>query len=266
MTRLPTFFLTHGGGPWPYMGGEYGQAFAKLGQSLSELPTRLPAQPKAILVVSGHWEAQAFTVSSAAHPGMLYDYYGFPEHTYQVQYPAPGEPQLATEVASRLNAAGLPVATDPDRGFDHGTFCLMQMMYPAADIPVVQISLQQQFDPEQHIQLGRLLAPLRDQGVLIVGSGSSYHNLRHFNRSGAAASAMFDEWLQATLVDGPVIHRQRRLQQWQQAPAALAAHPRAEHLLPLMPIVGAAENDFGQCIYRQTDLMGGLTVSAYQFG
>lgn len=267
MNQLPTFYLTHGGGPWPFMDNHpFKQAFAQLGQCLTELPQRLATQPKAILVVSGHWEAPAFTVSTAKRPGMLYDYYGFPEHTYHVKYPAPGAPKLAKQVVNRLKQAGFNTATDNQRGYDHGTFCLLQLLYPQANIPVLQLSLQHALDPEQHLKMGQQLAELRNEGILIIGSGSSYHNLRHFDASGALASRQFDQWLQQTLTDSTPAARWQQLVNWQQAPAAREAHPREEHLLPLMATVGAAAEEPGYCIFRQTDLLGGLTISCFQFG
>jgi len=263
--RLPTFFLSHGGGPWPYMDGDFRQAHAQLEASLQALPATLPETPRAILMVSAHWEEDAYTVMSAPRPGMLYDYGGFPPHTYEVVYPAPGNPELAQQVQAMIAAAGLPNASNTTRGFDHGAFCTLQPMYPRADIPVVQLSLRHGLDPAEHLALGRALAPLREEGVLILGSGFSFHNLRlMFNGAGREPSIAFDAWLQQALPSPE--GRAERLQAWAQAPAARLAHAREEHLLPLMVAAGAAEGEPASCNYHQTDYLGGLTASSFRFG
>lgn len=263
-TRMPTFFLSHGGGPWPYMDGDYRRAHAKLEASLQALPATLPARPKAILMISAHWEAPAFTVMTAAAPGMLYDYGGFPAHTYEVVYPAPGDPALAERVVALIEAAGLPAARDAQRGFDHGAFCTLAPMYPQADIPVVQLSLRQGLDPAEHLALGRALAPLRDEGVLILGSGFSFHNLRLYGAAGAEPSARFDAWLQAVVP--PAAGREAQLTAWEQAPAARLAHAREEHLLPLMVAAGAAGGEAASCNYHETTFFGAVTASSFRFG
>ena len=262
--KQPTFFLSHGGGPWPFMDGDYRRAHAKLEASLQALPATLPEKPKAILMISAHWEETAFTVTTSAAPGMLYDYGGFPQHTYEVVYPAPGDPVLAERVVALIEAAGLPAARDAQRGYDHGAFCTLVPMYPDADIPVVQLSLKRGLDPADHIALGRALAPLRDEGVLILGSGFSFHNLRLYGAQGREPSMQFDAWLQAALpsTDG----RAERLQAWARAPSARLAHPREEHLLPLMVAAGAAERDTASCNYHETEFMGGVTASSFRFG
>lgn len=265
MTKQPTFFLSHGGGPWPWMDGEFRQAHAQLEASLKALPASLPERPRAILMVSAHWEEAAFTVMTSPRPGMLYDYGGFPPHTYEVVYPAPGDPALAERVAALIEAAGLPAARDARRGFDHGAFCTLAPMVPEADIPVVQLSLRRGLDPAEHLAVGRALAPLRDDGVLILGSGFSFHNLGlMFNGRGKAPSIAFDAWLQAALPDPE--GRAGRLEAWAQAPAARQAHAREEHLLPLMVAAGAAEGEAASCSYHETDYLGGLTASSFRFG
>lgn len=264
--RQPTFFLSHGGGPWPYMDGEFRQRFTALEASLQALPGQLPERPQAVLMVSGHWESDVFEVMGAAHPAMLYDYGGFPPHTYQVRYAAPGAPVLAQHVADLIEQAGLPSRLDTQRGFDHGAFAPMAIMYPDADMPLVQLSLRHGEDPGLHLQLGRALASLRDEGVLIVGSGLSYHNLRSFDARGALASRQFDQWLQTTLMLPTTELRGAALKAWDQAPAARQAHPQADHLIPLMVAAGAAEGEPGTCIYREEDFFGGLTVSSFRFG
>jgi len=262
--RQPTFFLSHGGGPWPFMAGDYRRAHARLEASLRSLPAALPAAPKAILMVSAHWEEPAFTVMTSPAPGMLYDYGGFPAHTYEVVYPAPGGPALAERVAALIEAAGLPAARNPQRGFDHGAFCTLVPMYPGAEVPVVQLSLRRGLDPAEHLALGRALAPLRDEGVLILGSGFSFHNLRLYNEAGREPSAAFDAWLQHVL-PAPA-GRDAQLLAWARAPAARLAHPREEHLLPLMVAAGAAEGEPASCSYHEADFMGGVTASSFRFG
>ncbi len=198
---------------------------------------------------------------------MVFDYHGFPEHTYRIRYGAPGDPALAETVHAMLGRGGLPSSLDPQRGFDHGTFTLMHTMYPEEAIPLVQLSLRGTLDPGEHIKVGELIAPLRDQGILIVGSGFSFHNGRHIlNGAGGASSAAFDEWLNQTLVDSSADVRQKRLLHWEDAPQARAAHPREDHLIPLMVAVGAAGNDAGVRVYHQRDYMGAITVSSYRFG
>lgn len=262
---LPVYFISHGGGPWPYM-PEAARANAALAASLRDIPRQLGRRPSAILMVSAHWEAPQFTVSTAAAPGMLYDYYGFPAHTYQVRYPAPGSPELARRVLAHLRDAGLPAGHDDERGFDHGAFVPAYVMYPDADVPMVQLSLRSGYDPQEHLALGRALAPLRNDDVLILGSGLSYHNLRVMGPAGALPSARFDEWLQQVVVDGPVEERAAQLRQWAAAPAARQAHPREDHLIPLMVAAGAAESESAVCVYHETTAFGGITASSFRFG
>ena len=238
---------------------------AGLAQSLRELPATLPFQPKAVLMISAHWEEPAFTLMTSARPTMLYDYYGFPPPTYRIVYPAPGEPTLALRARDLIATAGLPVAFDAERGFDHGAFVPMAVAWPNASMPLLQLSLRMGLDPATHIALGRALAPLRDERVLIVGSGLSWHNLRALGPSARAPSLLFDDWLQQT-VASPAAERAARLLRWSEAPAARAAHPREEHLLPLMVAVGAAQDDAGSCPYREEGVYGGVTVSSFRFG
>jgi aromatic ring-opening dioxygenase catalytic subunit (LigB family) len=233
---------------------------------LQDIPRQLGMLPKAVLVISAHWEAEDFTVSASLKPPMIYDYTGFPAHTYQVEYNAPGSPALAARVQSLLQDAGHLVQLDPKRGFDHGTFTLMSAMYPDAQIPVVQLSLQQNYDPKLHLEVGKALAPLRQEGVLIIGSGLSYHNLRHFGARGAQSSQQFDAWLQKTLVQSDPSQRQDQLINWAAAPAARLAHPQEDHLLPLMVAVGAAQDEVATCIYHEEAFMGGIAVSSFRFG
>lgn len=265
--RLPTYFISHGGGPWPYMDGEFRRNFAQLEQSLIEMRAELDDAPRAILMISGHWEEQGLAISSGARPGMVYDYYGFPEHLYHIKYGAPGSPELARRVQDLLCAGGIEARLDPTRGFDHGTFSIMKPLHPNENIPVVQLSLDAGLDPAFHLDVGRALAPLRDEGVLIIGSGLSYHNLRAMQGTqGYEPSRRFDAWLQQTLVCASPDERAESLRQWERAPFARAAHPREDHLIPLMVAVGAAGTESGAVTYHQTDFAGGLTASSFRFG
>lgn len=263
--KLPTYFISHGGGPWPYM-PEARRGLQGLEKSLQDIPRQIGGSIKSVLMISGHWEEPGFSVSAGPQPGMIYDYYGFPEHTYHITYDAPGSPELAREVHSLIEAAGLPSRLDPDRGFDHGTFTPLVVMYPQANVPVVQVSLQRGYDPITHMALGRALAPLREQGVLIVGSGLSYHNLRAMGSAAKAPSMAFDAWLQQTLVNSAPGERLERLVHWSLAPAARLCHPQEDHFIPLMVAVGAGENEAGTCYYHEDNVMGGMTVSSFRFG
>lgn len=262
--RMPTYFISHGGGPWPWLPAMRRQ-MVNLEAALKAMPTEIPQPPKAILMVSGHWETDGFAVMSAARPPMVYDYYGFPEETYRIVYPAPGAPDLARRTADLIAAAGLPVRLDDRQGFDHGTFAPLAVMYPGADVPVYQVSIQSDYDPEAHFALGRALAPLRDEGVLIVGSGLSFHNLRLFNVAAREPSAAFDAWL-ADAMALPPSDRTDAVADWETAPYARVCHPQEDHLVPLFVALGAAEADPAQRVYHDTGLMGGVTASNYRFG
>lgn len=263
--RLPTYFISHGGGPWPWMKAEMGNTYVRLEAALADMPRQIGRKPAAVLMLSAHWEAPAFTVQATARPGMIYDYGGFPPHTYEVHYRSPGAPAVAQRVQALLQAAGLPVAVDAERGYDHGMFSPMQAIYPQADVPVLQLSLKRGLDPAEHLALGRALAPLRDEDVLIVGSGLSYHNLRAFGPQAAVPSKAFDDWLWQALGRASA-QRSQALVEWEQAPAARIAHPREEHLIPLMVAVGAAEGEQAARVYHESDFVGGLSVSSYRFG
>ena len=269
-SRFPTFYLTHGGGPWPYMTGPMREMHSKLEASLKDLPRQLGARPEAILVISGHWEDADFAVMANPAPPMLYDFGGFPREMYQIQYASRGAPELAKRAEALIQKSGLHSHLDGNRGFDHGTYSILSVSYPRADVPVLQVSIRSDYSPEAHLKLGRALAPLRDQGVLIIASGSSYHDLRgFFSQDGVNPkrdSAEFDAWLQETLVHLTGDRRSNRLLNWEQAPAARAAHPQEDHLIPLHVAVGAAEAERGHVIYSQNDFFGRLTLSSYRFG
>jgi aromatic ring-opening dioxygenase catalytic subunit (LigB family) len=263
--RMPVVFLPHGGGPWPFVdlriGSKVEQAeLAAYLRSVARVPS---APPKAVLVMSAHWEEALPTVMSSAKPPMLYDYYGFPPESSEITWPAPGEPALAKRVRELLQGAGIESAENNERGFDHGTFVPLKLAYPEADVPTVQLSLKHGLDPEEHLALGRALAPLRDEGVFIVGSGMTFHNLRAFGPQSSVAAAEFDRWLQATVsLQAP--ERDHGLSNWASAPSARKAHPREEHLLPLMVVAGAAGTDRGKLAYSGKIM--DLQLSAYHFG
>jgi len=235
-------YIPHGGGPLPLLGDP---GHADLVEFLARVPARL-APPAAILVVSAHWEEPLPTVTAAAAPPLIYDYYGFPPESYQIRYPAPGEPALATRVRDLLVRAGIDARLDPQRGFDHGLYVPLKIMYPAAEIPCVQLSLVRGLDPGLHLRIGRSLASLGDDGVLVLGSGFSFHNMRAFLASGQTRADpdndAFQDWLIAACTnDGLSEHeREARLANWAQAPGARYCHPREEHLLPLHVCYGAA--------------------------
>jgi len=204
-------------------------------------------------------------INSSPKPDLLYDYYGFPEHTYKLKYDAPGSPELAENVRGLLTKAQIPTRLIADRGLDHGVFIPLKLVYPEADIPIVQVSLMTGLDPGKHIEIGQALAPLRQQGVLIVGSGMSYHNLRRFGDGSEDQSSIeFDEWLKNSVCQTNPDERNQLLCQWQNAPSARAAHPREEHLIPLMVAAGAGEDDMGQAIYSER--VSGMAISGFQFG
>ena len=262
---MPVVFVPHGGGPWPFV--EMGfppDDVATLAGYLRSVRQVPPEPPRALLVVSAHWEAPVPTVMTSEHPPMLYDYYGFPPESYTLAWPAPGSPALAARVRALLGGAGIETAADGTRGYDHGTFVPLMLTYPAADVPAVQLSLQEGLDPSAHIAIGRALQPLRDEGVFIIASGMTFHNLRAFRDPRAVpVSEMFDAWLRETMLLGTVA-RNERLAQWTSAPGARAAHPREEHLIPLMVASGAAGDD--PAVVAFNDTFTGLRLSAYHFG
>ena len=271
--RLPVWFVPHGAGPWPFipLPNAWGtpQSWEALADWLRAIPAESGARPQAILVVSAHWDDPAVpTVASSPRPGMFYDYGGFPENTYRLSYPAPGAPELAARVQALLADAGIASNADPARGYDHGVFVPLMVAFPEADIPVLAMSLRRDLDPQAHLAIGRALAPLREDGVLIVGSGMSYHNMyayRSATRDNRDNAQAFDRWLTETVEQGDIDERDRRLSQWTRAPGALDAHrPGHEHLTPLFVIAGAAGSDVGQRSFHG-DLIG-MPTSGYRFG
>jgi aromatic ring-opening dioxygenase catalytic subunit (LigB family) len=236
-----------------------------MGAWLKAMPQAVGRKPDAILVISAHWEEAEFTVTTSPRPPLLFDYYGFPERTYRLRYDAPGSPELAREVRELLAKAGIASNEDSERGLDHGGFIPFLLIYPDADIPVVQLSLKAGLDAAEHIAAGKALAPLRERNVLIVGSGMSYHNMEAFRQGlPPTASGTFDAWLTDAATDPDPARRDEKLAHWSAAPAGRDAHPREEHLIPLMVAAGAARDDVGQRTY--SDQVMGSAISAYQFG
>jgi aromatic ring-opening dioxygenase catalytic subunit (LigB family) len=257
--KFPAVFVNHGGGPLPLLGKQ---------QNLVEhmrdvVKTRLPSKPSAILVLSAHWESDPIKITSATNPTMLFDYYGFPPESYDYKYPAPGSPDLARRIQTLLDKQGIQSELDEKRGFDHGVFVPLLIMYPEANIPVVCVSLHTSLDPNVHISVGQALQPLRDDDVLILGSGYTFHNLKaFFNPSSETykASTDFNEWLKQTMASDNVLER---LKEWESAPSARMAHPREEHVLPL--IMAAATGGTPQLIFDVEAKSGEHAVSGYLF-
>lgn len=241
-TQAQTLFLSHGGGPLPLLGDP---AHSEMVDCLKELATSI-RRPSAIVVISAHWEEHRTTITSGANPPLIYDYYGFPDEAYEVKYPCPGDTELAGRIASQLEEAGVDVHLDEDRGFDHGLFVPLKIMYPEADIPCVQISLLRSLDPAEHLKIGAAIRDLEVQSLLFIGSGFSFHNMKAFFTPESDKSRMmndsFESWLLETLSSTQFDEedRTKRLVNWELAPFARYCHPREEHLLPLHVCYGIA--------------------------
>ncbi len=261
MTIQPTYFIPHGGGPCFFMDDPRGM-WTGMAAFLRGLPAALPERPKAIIVVSGHWETEGFAFTGAERPGLIYDYYGFPPETYALRYDVPGAPDLAARAASLLAADGLRAGVDATRGLDHGVFVPLKVAFPDADIPLIEMSVDRTLDPALHLAAGRALAPLREEGVLILASGMSFHNMRAYGDPRATApSEAFDRWLVESAMMGAT-ERAERLAHWADAPSGRFAHPDAEHLLPLMVAAGAAQGP-GAHIYGEHVLA--TAISGFRF-
>jgi aromatic ring-opening dioxygenase catalytic subunit (LigB family) len=267
--KLPVLYLPHGGGPWHVMKDAFGDqaGYDRLAAWLAGMGEAFKKRIKSILVISAHWEEPKPTLHFGARPGMLYDYGGFPDFTYSLSWPAPGDPGLAARAEELLKRGGFETGREESRGYDHGTFVPFMVAFPEAKIPVAQLSLIAGLDPAAHFAAGRALEALREEGVLIIGSGMSYHNMRGFMSKDprvAEDSRLFDEWLaQAVAIPDPEARR-RSLVEWRKAPAAQSCHPRSEHLVPLFVIAGAAGSDSGRRDYS-SELMG-VRISSHQFG
>lgn len=242
--QMPTLFVPHGAGPCFFMDWDPVNTWDRMAEFLKGIAATLPERPRAIVLISGHWLASRVMVTASASPELIYDYGGFPAHTYALQYPAPGAPALASQLVELLEQAGIDAGADPQRGFDHGMFIPLKLMYPDADIPVVQLSLRKDLDARAHLHIGRAIASLRDEGVLIVGSGMSFHNMRGYGdpRFGPVSDT-FDAWLTTAIASKPE-QRDAALAEWDRAPMARQCHPQRqeEHLLPLLVAAGAGRD------------------------
>lgn len=259
MSALPSLYISHGSPMTALQPGATGARLAELAQVLP--------RPKAIVVASAHWLARAPLVGGAPQPETIHDFYGFPPELYQLRYPAPGAPAVAARVAELLDQAGLAPQLDPQRGLDHGVWVPLHLLYPAADIPVVPLSIQPELGPAHQYAVGRALAPLREEGVLVIGSGSITHNL-HDMRSGYSVEREapyvrpFIGWIEQKLAAGDV---NALLDYRSQAPFAQRAHPTDEHLLPLYVALGTAgDGAHAQRIDAGIDL-GFLAMDIYRF-
>lgn len=218
---------------------------AEMLSTLNEIVGRIE-RPKAILVVSAHWESDQPCITSSASPALLYDYYNFPDEAYRIAYPCPGEPALASDICEALSTAGFAPRLDESRGLDHGVFVPLKIMYPDAGIPTIQVSLLANLDPAAHLQMGKALASIASDGLLVIGSGFSFHNMRAFSTQstgiGDAGNSAFEQWLIETCSAGMTESaREQRLIDWERAPSARYCHPREEHLLPLHICCGMAQ-------------------------
>jgi 4,5-DOPA dioxygenase extradiol len=241
-TKAQIVYFSHGGGPLPILGDPGHKAMVDF---MRWLPSQL-RRPDAILVVSAHWEESAATLLGAQNPPMFYDYYGFPAEAYQITYAAPGSPSLADRLARLLQQNNIPSRVDPQRGFDHGLFIPLKLMYPQADIPSLQLSLLRGLSPTAHIALGSALRALANENILVIGSGFSFHNMRAFSWQGEAAPDPANDAFQDWLIEGctgPLTQseREKRLVAWEQAPSARYCHPREEHLLPVHVCLAMAD-------------------------
>jgi aromatic ring-opening dioxygenase catalytic subunit (LigB family) len=240
--RARIVYFSHGGGPLPILGDVGHKAMVNF---MTELPSRLK-RPDAILVISAHWEEDAATLLGAQNPAMFYDYYGFPDKAYEITYPAPGNPEYADRIAGLLERSKIPARIDPQRGFDHGLFIPLKLMYPQADIPSLQVSLLRGLNPSAHIALGKALREIMNENTLVIGSGFSFHNMSAFTWGGPdipdPANDAFQNWL-IEVCTGPLPQpeREQRLIEWEKAPSARYCHPREEHLLPLHVCLGMAD-------------------------
>ena len=262
--KATILYIPHGGGPLPLM-NEPGHA--NLNRFLGEYASSI-VRPDAIVVVSAHWEETEIAITSAPAPSLLFDYSGFPPETYQYQYPAPGHPELATRVHHLLGKAGIVSRLDAERGFDHGMFVPLLLMYPAADIPCIQISLSSSLDASLHVRIGKALSVFKKENLLVLGSGFSFHNLQAIMSKTDAAieprNQAFEDWLAETCCATTLgeAERERRLVHWQEAPHARYVHPREEHLLPLQVCYGMGQ-DSAHKIFQEP--VSGFLSSAYEW-
>jgi len=262
--RATILYFPHGGGPLPLLGEP---RHAAMNAFLREFPHSLD-KPDAIVVISAHWEESVVSVTAGSSPPLIFDYYGFPPETYEYRYPAPGHPELAARVHRLFGEAGIESRLDAERGFDHGLFVPLMLMYPEADIPCIQVSLHASLDAALHIRIGQALAALEQDRLLVLGSGFSFHNLREMMSKRDDAidprNQAFEDWLQQTLSDADLDERERerRLSNWTEAPGARYCHPREEHLLPLQVCYGIAGRP-AEVVFH--DRVIGFLASAYRW-
>jgi aromatic ring-opening dioxygenase catalytic subunit (LigB family) len=270
--RQPAFFISHGGGPCFFMdsGGKspfcYMDKNSKITQWYKDFQKNFVTQkPSAIIIFSAHWEEDTVHILSKPKPDLYFDYYGFPDFTYSFKYPAPGDSHLSERIKSLVEGASIPVQLDSDRNWDHGVFVPLLLMFPEADIPVVQVSLISSLNPETHIKLGAALEPLRNENILFIGSGFATHTSG--GRSGGFKSVLpFTDWLTDTVTNKDYTKEQKtqKLINWSTAPEAKFTHPREEHLIPVHIIMGSSSGSATQ-ILNFVDVPSTLGFCNYKF-
>jgi len=264
MSGASILYIPHGGGALPLLDEAGHGAMNSFLRGFASTVTR----PDAIVVISAHWEESVISITAGKTPQLYFDYFNFPAEAYQYQYPAPGDPQLAERIQGVLQQASIESKLDYDRGYDHGLFIPLMMMYPDADIPCVQVSLSSSLDAGLHVQIGKALSALKSENLLILGSGFSFHNMQAFNNKPVESlderNQAFEAWLVQTCSDNSIdeTEREARLVDWQQAPYARYCHPREEHLLPLQVCYGVAQS-VATTVFQ--DRVSGFLVSAYQW-
>ncbi|MBS0579478.1 MAG: dioxygenase [Proteobacteria bacterium] len=259
MDRLPSLFVSHGAPTFAVEPGTAGPRLRALGEALP--------RPRAILIISPHWMTEELTVSASAAPPTIHDFGGFPAQLYALRYPAPGDPALAGRIAELLKAQGRTVRSDALRGLDHGAWVPLTYLYPGADVPVVQLSLPVRYGAGDAYELGRLLAPLAAEGVLIIGSGSLTHNLAEFRGRGAEEAAdyvrRFVSWSRTAVARGD---SSAIIDYLHSAPDARRAHPTSDHYLPLPFAMGAGPPDTPGRVIDGGVVYGMLSMDAFVFG
>jgi len=266
--RTPVIFIPHGGGPWHVVDGAMGDpvGYSRLSDWLHEIGKRYISQAKAILVISGHWEEHIPTINFGNDVPLLYDYYGFPKHTYNLSWSAKGDAVIAAEVEKVLKNSGFHVGKEYSRGYDHGVFVPLMVAAPNVQIPVIQLSLVDSLNAQTHISLGKALEPLRNMGILIIASGMTFHNMEGFfnkNERLVKLSDNFNTWLNNSVSTPGEDERNRLLENWASAPGAKESHPRSEHFIPLLVAAGAAGKSKGTC--RFSEYLMGYKISGYIF-
>lgn len=266
MKKWPTYFIPHGGGPCFFMDPRPGMStdtWDKMAAFLRGIDDDLGERPKAVIVISAHWMTEKPAIVAEKQPALYFDYYGFPPHTYELTYPTRTPQWLVDRLDELLASAGYALDKVTGRGLDHGVFVPFKLVYPDADVPLIQLSMLASDDAEEHLKFGRAISALREEGVLIVGSGLSYHNLRQFYGTQDKPDARaFDNWLTNAVMDANT--REERLRAYQAAPGFAECHPTPEHLLPLMIAAGAATGEGAEQVYSEVLL--GAANSGYRFG